>query len=149
MVLRTVEMIRARRVANAADAHFSRHGLEFAVSAHLAGQAVQRMVREHELDDIFAQTTHFLALGVNVHARRNRRVAARHHAAGPIGLQSHLDAANTACAIRLELRRITQRRHKAATFVAVDEIEQCFAGLEAKRFAVDESGKRGEILDHG
>jgi hypothetical protein len=67
----------------------------------------------------------------------------------PIGLQSDLDAANAARAIRLKLRRITKRRHKAATFVAVDEIEQGFAGLETEWFAVDEGGEGGEILDHG
>jgi hypothetical protein len=62
MVLRTVEMVRPRRITHAPDAHFGRHGLEFAVAADFAGQAVQRMVREHELDDVFAQTTHFRRL---------------------------------------------------------------------------------------
>jgi hypothetical protein len=31
----------------------------------------------------------------------------------------------------------------------VDEIEQRIAGFETMRFAVDERGEGGEILDHG
>ena len=83
-----------------------------------------------------------------MHARRQRRVAARHHATRPIRLQSDLNTTNAARTIRLKLWRITKRRHKAATFVAVDEVKQRFAGLEAERFAVDEGSEGGEILDH-
>ena len=67
----------------------------------------------------------------------------------PIGLQSDLDRADAARAIRFKLRRIAKRRHMAAAVVAIDEGQQRVALLEDVRFAVDESGEIGEILDHG
>jgi hypothetical protein len=138
-------MVFACRIAHAADADFRRDGLQLAVAVHFAGEAVERMIREHQLNDIFPQPAHLLRFGENVHPRRERRMARRDDAARPVGGLRDLDGTHAARAIRLELRRIAERRHMPAPAMAVDEIEERVAVLELVRCAVDVGGDFGKI----
>ena len=57
-VLFAVEVVRPIGIADVTDAYLGGDGLQFAVAVHLAGEAVERVVGQHELDDVFSQSTH-------------------------------------------------------------------------------------------
>ena len=67
MILRPIQMVRACRITHATNAYFGGHGLQLAVATDLAGQAVQRMIREHKFDNVFAQLAHFRRFGEDMH----------------------------------------------------------------------------------
>ena len=113
-----------RRVAHLPHADLGGHGLQFAVAVHLAGQAVERMIGEHQFDDVPAQPRTFCDSvkmcmpGVSGvwHEATTRR--------GPSACMRDLHRADAAGAVGLELRRIAQRRHMPAAAMAVDEVQQ-------------------------
>jgi hypothetical protein len=148
-VLGAVEVVGSGGVAHLPHADLRGHGLELAVAVDLAGEAVERVVGEDELDNVAAQLADLGRLGEKVHPGRQRRVAGRNDPARTIGLEGDLDRTNPAGPVGLELRRITQRRDMPAPAVAVDEVQQGVAFFEEHRLSVEVGGEGGEVLDHG
>ena len=148
-VFLAVEMVRPGRVSDFPHSDLRGHGLKLAVAVDLAGEAVERVVGEDELDNVAAQLADLGRLGEKVHPGRQRRVAGRNDPTRTIGLEGDLDRTNPTGPVGLELRRITQRRDKPAPAVAVDEVQEGVAFFEEHRLSVEVSGEGGEVLDHG
>ena len=77
LLLRRVDLL--FRVAAFARAVAEDHVLQFALAALIANRAIQRMIRQQELQRVLAGLRHLRRLGAHDHAFGDRQRACRHH----------------------------------------------------------------------
>ena len=129
-VLGRVEVILALGVADLAHADLGGDVLELAVAVHFAGEAVWRMVREHEFDNVAADALDLVRLGEDVRAGHDFAVAGGDDAAIAIGFAGDLDRADAAGAKGIELWGVAEGRDLFVAGMAANKGEDGFAGFK-------------------
>ncbi len=76
-ILCAIQMIRARWITTRAKPYPRRYGLQFAIAVGFADEAVQWVIRDHQLDDVLAKALQPRRLGHDVHPRLHWRVTGR------------------------------------------------------------------------
>ena len=71
-----VEVCFAFRIANLAYAHLGGHFLQFAVVVYLTGKAIQRMIGEHQLNDVLSEFLNALTARIDIASGHYRCVTA-------------------------------------------------------------------------
>lgn len=125
-----VQMVFAFRVTYVADAHARRDGLQFTVVVDFAGETVQRVVGQHQFDDVAAQFPDARTIGVNIRALHDGRVAGCLGFGGTARCERHIHAAHPAGAEGFEVGRVAQGGDHLATQMPSDKFQDGFARLD-------------------
>ena len=138
-VFAAVEMVFPFRVTHFANAHLSGHVLQFAIAVHFAGQAVQRVIGQHQFDDVAAQLLHALRIGVDHQPFLDGRMTGGNGFESAVAGPGYFHAANPAGAERLQIGRVAEGGYIFFAFVPLEKGEDGFAFADVKSFAVDVS----------
>jgi hypothetical protein len=136
-VLLPIEVIFSRRIADLVNADAGGDGLEFAVAVDFAGQAVERVIRQNQFDDIAAEPLDILRVRIDVVALLDRRVAGGHDLGAAALRERDIDAADAARAEGFEIGRVAEGRNGVGSEVAAQEGDDGFSVFDFPRTIVD------------
>ena len=137
VVLGAVQVVFAIGVAHIADAHFCGYCLQLAIVVHLAGEAVEGVVGEDQLDDVLTQFLDAVGVGIDVRAWHNGGMARRHGFRRPAWCQGHIHTAHAARPEWVEVGSIAQGGHRILTEVPPHQAEDGFPILDFEGLVVD------------
>jgi hypothetical protein len=103
-----VEVVFAFRITDVANAHPGSHGLKLAIVVDLAGEAVQRVVGQHQFNDVAPQFFDSGAVGIDVRIGYNRRMAGGLGFGGSVLHQGNINAAHPAGSKGVEVGRVAE-----------------------------------------
>jgi hypothetical protein len=136
-ILLVVEVILSFRVTHVRNSDSRGYILQFAIAVDLAGQTIQRMVGQHQLDDVLAKALYVFVAGKDPHVLPDRSVAGSYCSGLSVRLTSHIHRAYTTGSIRIQVRRIAERWHNALSDVSLDEIQNGFTLIYAVWSPID------------
>ncbi len=100
-------------------------------------QPLRVVVGEHQLDDVLPQPLHARAVGGDVHALADGRVARGHDFRRTIFLQGDFHGTHPAAAEGLQVRCVAKRRHRVRADVPAHEGQHRFVLVDGIGHAVD------------
>lgn len=130
------QMIATAGIPDLPDSRLGRHPLQLAIAVRLAGETIQGVVGEDQLDDIAPQAPYIGGMGVDILAFLDRRMTGGHHAAGGVFVRRHLHRAEPTRTERGEIGGMAEGGDVVVSG-APGELENGFAGGYGEGGVVD------------
>jgi hypothetical protein len=136
-ILLPVEVILAFRISHFSDTYLGGYRLQFTVIVYLTREAVERVVSEHQFDDVLSEFLYARRIRENMVIGHHGRMAGGHSLRWSVGRQGDIHTADSACAVRLQVGSIAERWHRVFAEVAFQERQNSFTFPDIVGFVVD------------
>ena len=138
-VLGPVEVVFTFGIPYFSDTYPGSNGLQLTIVVDFTGKTVERMIGQHQLNDVFTQLCHTLAISINKRIRYGRCVAGSLNLSGTSLCERNIHAAHPARTKRFEVGRITKGGHIRLPQMPAYKGQDGFSVFEFVGYVVDVS----------